>query len=80
MNRIKELSKEELEYRNKLKQMAQSGIDMTERDYVPSNNFAEWYAQSLSAMAQLCIAANLVTLTESVERLTNKIDEQNEQN
>ncbi|MBC6342110.1 hypothetical protein ERK18_03595 [Lactobacillus kimbladii] len=80
MSRIKELSKEELEYRKKLKQMAQSGIDMTERDYVPSNNFAEWYAQSLSAMAQLCIAANLVTLTESVERLTNKIDEQNEQN
>lgn len=80
MSRIKELSKEELEYRKKLKQMAQSGIDMTERDYVPSNNFAEWYAQSLSAIAQLCIAANLVTLTESVERLTNKIDEQDEQN
>lgn len=80
MNRIKELSKEELEYRKKLKQMAQSGIDMTERVYVPSNNFAEWYAQSLSAIAQLCIAANLVTLTESVERLTDKIGEQNEQN
>lgn len=80
MSRIKELSKEELEYRKKLKQMAQSGIDMTERDYVPSNNFAEWYAQSLSAMAQLCIAANLVTLTESVERLTDKICEQNERN
>lgn len=80
MSRNKELSKEELEYRKKLKQMAQSGIDMTERDYVPSNNFADWYADSLSAMAQLCIAANLVTLTESVERLTNKIDEQNEQN
>ena len=80
MSRIKELSKEELEYRKKLKQMAQSGIDMTERDYVPSNNFAEWYAQSLSAIAQLCIAANLVTLTESVERLTDKIGEQNEQN
>lgn len=79
MSRNKELSKEELEYRKKLKQMAQSGIDMTERVYVPSNNFAEWYAQSLSAIAQLCIAANLVTLTESVERLTNKIDEQNEQ-
>ena len=80
MSRIKELSKEELEYRKKLKQMAQSGIDMTERDYVPSNNFAEWYAQSLSAIAQLCIAANLVTLTESVERLTDKICEQNERN
>lgn len=80
MNRIKELSKEELEYRKKLKQMAQSGIDMTERVYVPSNNFAEWYAQSLSAIAQLCIAANLVTLTESVERLTDKICEQNERN
>lgn len=80
MSRIKKLSKEEREYRKKLKQMAQSGIDMTERDYVPSNDFAEWYAQSLSAMAQLCIAANLVTLTESVERLTDKICEQNEQN
>ena len=80
MSRNKELSNEELEYRKKLKQMAQSGIDMTERVYVPSNNFAEWYAQSLSAIAQLCIAANLVTLTESVERLTDKIGEQNEQN
>ena len=75
-NRIKELSKEEIEYRKKLKQMAQSGIDMAGRDYVPSNNFADWYADSLSAMAQLCIAANLVTLTESVEKLTDKINEQ----
>ena len=75
-NRIKELSKEEIEYRKKLKQMAQSGIDMTGRDYVPSNNFADWYADSLSAMAQLCIAANLVTLTESVEKLSDKINEQ----
>ena len=75
-NRIKELSKEEIEYRKKLKQMAQSGINMTGRDYVPSNNFADWYADSLSAMAQLCIAANLVTLTESVEKLSDKINEQ----
>ena len=73
MSRIKELSKEELEYRKKLKQMAQSGIDMTERVYVPSNNFAEWYAKSLSAIAQLCIAANLVALTESVEKVTEEL-------
>lgn len=78
MSRNKELSNEELEYRKKLKQMAQSGIDMTERDYVPSNNFADWYADSLSAMAQLCIAANLVSLTESVERLTEEIVKSND--
>lgn len=36
--------------------------------------------QQILAMAQLCIAANLVTLTESVERITNKICEQNERN
>ena len=51
---------------------------MTERDYVPSNNFADWYADSLSAMAQLCIAANLVSLTESVERLTEEIVKSND--
>ncbi|QHJ82663.1 MAG: hypothetical protein [Bacteriophage sp.] len=51
---------------------------MTERDYVPSNDFAEWYAQSLSAMAQLCIAANLVTLTESVEKLTEDLAKSND--
>ena len=80
MSRIKELSKEELEYRKKLKQMAKSELDYIERDFVPGDQFADWYAPSLSAAAQLCIAANLVTLTESVERLTNKIDEQDEQN
>lgn len=74
------LSQGEREYRKKLKQMAKSELDYIERDFVPGDQFADWYAPSLSAAAQLCIAANLVTLTESVERLTNKIDEQDEQN
>lgn len=80
MNRIKELSKEELEYRKKLKQMAQYQLDMIESNFDTSNEFSEEYALTLAATAQLCIAANLVTLTESVERLTDKIGEQNERN
>ena len=80
MSRNKELSKEELEYRKKLEQMAQYQLDMIESNFVTSNEFSEEYALTLAATAQLCIAANLVTLTKSVERLTDKICEQNERN
>ena len=73
MSRIKELSKEEREYRKKLKQMAQYLLDTIESNFVTSNEFSEGYALTLAATAQLCIAANLVTLTESAEKLTEEL-------
>lgn len=65
------VSQEEREYRNNLKQMAQAQLDITEYNFHPSNNLDSSYGVT----AQLCIAANLVTLIESIERLTDKIDE-----
>lgn len=79
MNRIKELSKEELEYRKKIKEAAQKEFENFKAN-CPYDDFDDAISPRVSAMAQLCIAANLVTLTESVERLTDKICEQNEQN
>lgn len=73
MSRIKELSKEEREYRTKLKQMAQYQLDTIESNFVTSNEFSEGYALTLAAAAQLCIAANLVALTESVEKVTEEL-------
>ena len=79
MNRIKELSKEELEYRKKIKEAAQKEFENFKAN-CPYDDFDDAISPRVSAMAQLCIAANLVTLTESVERLTDKICEQNERN
>ncbi len=72
------LSKGEREYRNKLKQVAKSELDYIERDFVPGDQFADWYAPSLSAAAQLCIAANLIRLTEDIEELSDKVGELND--
>lgn len=67
------LSQGEREYRKKLKQMAKSELDYIERDFVPGDQFADWYAPSLSAAAQLCIAANLIRVVESIEELSDKV-------
>ena len=67
------LSQGEREYRKKLKQMAKSELDYIERDFVPGDQFADWYAPSLSAAAQLCIAANLIRVAESIEELSDKV-------
>lgn len=69
------VSQEEREYRNNLKQMAQAQLDITEYNFHPSNNLDSSAGVTVSVTAQLCIAANLVTLIESIERLTDKIDE-----
>ncbi|WP_152560565.1 helix-turn-helix transcriptional regulator [Lactobacillus sp. wkB10] len=69
------VSKEEREYRKKLKQMAQSQLDMTEYNFHPSNNLDSGYGVTVSVTAQLCIAANLVTLIERAEDLSDKISE-----
>ena len=67
------LSQGEREYRKKLKQMAKSELDYIERDFVPGDQFADWYAPSLSVAAQLCIAANLIRVVESIEELSDKV-------
>lgn len=71
------LSQGEREYRNKLKQMAKSELDYIEQKLVPEP-FEEWYAASLSVAAQLCTAANLIRVTESIEELSDKVDELND--
>ena len=69
------LSQGEREYRKKLKQVAKSELDYIEQDFVPGDQFADWYASSLSAAAQLCIAANLIRVVESIEELSDKVSE-----
>lgn len=66
MNRIKELSKEELEYRKKIKEAAQKEFENFKAN-CPYDDFDDAISPRVSAMAQLCIAANLVTLTEIVD-------------
>lgn len=66
------LSRGEREYRKKLKQMAKSELDYIEQKFMPEP-FEEWYAASLSVAAQLCIAANLIRVVESIEELSDKV-------
>lgn len=71
-------SNHELEYRKKLKQMAKSQLDMTEYNFHPSNNLDSGYGVTESVTAQLCIAANLIRVTESIEELSDKVGELND--
>ena len=71
------LSQGEREYRNKLKQMAKSELNYIEQKFVPEP-FEEWYAASLSVAAQVCIAANLIRVVESIEELSDKVGELND--
>lgn len=72
------LSKGEREYRNKLKQMAKSQLDMTEYHFHPSNNLDSGYGVTESVTAQLCTAANLIRVAESIEELSDKVCELND--
>lgn len=72
------LSQGEREYRKKLKQMAKSQLDMTEYNFHPSNNLDSGYGVTESVTAQLCIAANLIRVTESIEELSDKVGELND--
>ena len=67
------LSQGEREYRNKLKQMAKSQLDMTEYHFHPSNNLDSGYGVTESVTAQLCTAANLIRVAESIEELSDKV-------
>ncbi|QHJ76834.1 MAG: Cro/C1-type helix-turn-helix domain protein [Bacteriophage sp.] len=67
------LSQGEREYRNKLKQMAKSQLDMTEYHFHPSNNLDSGFGVTESVTAQLCIAANLIRVAESIEELSDKV-------
>ncbi len=77
MSRIKELSKEELEYRKKIKEAAQKEFENFKAN-CPYDDFDDVISPRVSATAQLCIAANLVTLTESVEKLTEELAKSND--
>ena len=72
------LSQGEREYRNKLKQMAKSQLDMTEYHFHPSNNLDSGYGVTESVTAQLCTAANLIRVAESIEELSDKVCELND--
>ena len=72
------LSKGEREYRKKLKQMAKSQLDMTEYNFHSSNNLDSSYGVTVSATAQLCTAANLIRVAESIEELSDKVGELND--
>ena len=72
------LSQGEREYRNKLKQMAKSQLDMTEYHFHPSNNLDSGYGVTESVTAQLCTAANLIRVVESIEELSDKVGELND--
>lgn len=67
------LSQGEREYRKKLKQMAKSQLDMTEYHFHPSNNLDSGFGVTESVTAQLCIAANLIRVAESIEELSDKV-------
>lgn len=67
------LSQGEREYRKKLKQVAKSELDYIEQDFVTGEFYEERYASSLSVAAQLCIAANLIRVVESIEELSDKV-------
>lgn len=75
---IQNLSKKEREYRKKLKQLSQYQLDMIESNFVYSNEFSEEYAQTLAATAQLCIAANLIRVTETIEEVSDHLYELND--
>ena len=72
------LSQGEREYRKKLKQMAKSQLDIAEYDFHPSNNLDSGYGVTESVTAQLCIAANLIRVVESIEELSDKVGELND--
>ena len=71
------LSKGEREYRKKLKQMAKSQLDITEYNFHPSNNLDSSYGVTVSVTAQICTAANLIRVAESIEELSDKVGELN---
>lgn len=72
------LSRGEREYRKKLKQMAKSQLDITEYNFHPSNNLDSSYGVTVSVTAQLCTAANLIRVAESIEELSDKVGELND--
>ncbi|MCT6889619.1 MAG: helix-turn-helix transcriptional regulator [Lactobacillus sp.] len=68
------VSKEEREYRKKIKEAAQKEFENFKAN-CPYDDFDDAISPRVSAMAQLCIAANLVTLIERAEDLSDKISE-----
>lgn len=74
---IQNLSKEEREYRNKIKEAAQKEFENFKAN-CPYDDFDDAISPRVSAMAQLCIAANLIRVTETIEEVSDHLYELND--
>lgn len=74
---IQNLSKEEREYRKKIKEAAQKEFENFKAN-CPYDDFDDAISPRVSAMAQLCIAANLIRVTETIEEVSDHLYELND--
>lgn len=74
---IQKLSKEEREYRKKIKEAAQKEFENFKAN-CPYDDFDDAISPRVSAMAQLCIAANLIRVTETIEEVSDHLYELND--
>ena len=74
---IQYLSKEEREYRKKIKEAAQKEFENFKAN-CPYDDFDDAISPRVSAMAQLCIAANLIRVTETIEEVSDHLYELND--
>ena len=74
---IQNLSKEEREYRKKIKEAAQKEFENFKAN-CPYDDFDDAISPRVSAMAQLCIAANLIRVTETIEEVSDRLYELND--
>ena len=71
------LSKGEREYRKKIKEAAKKEFENFKAN-CPYDDFDDAISPRVSAMAQLCTAANLIRVTESIEELSDKVSDLND--
>ena len=71
------VSKEEREYRKKIKEAAQKEFENFKAN-CPYDDFDDAISPRVSAMAQLCIAANLIRVTETIEEVSDHLYELND--
>lgn len=74
---IQNFSKEEREYRKKIKEAAQKEFENFKAN-CPYDDFDDAISPRVSAMAQLCIAANLIRVTETIEEVSDHLYELND--
>ena len=71
------LSKGEREYRKKIKEAAQKEFENFKAN-CPHEDFDDAISPRVSVTAQLCTAANLIRVAESIEELSDKVGELND--